>query len=56
MSISRGQLSNESEALLMRMKRPLPPGENPVKIMARREDVYLWNAKCLREMDGKQYV
>lgn len=35
------------------MKRPLPPGERPVRLMARREDVFLWNAKCLIEMPGK---
>lgn len=50
---NRGELSLESQQLLQRMKRPLPPWERHVRLMDRREDVFLWNAKCLREMPGK---
>lgn len=35
------------------MKRLFSFGERFVRLMVRREDVFLWNVKCFREMLGK---
>ena len=47
-----GEISLESEFLLQRLKRNLPPGEEPTHLFALNFDVDIWNARKFLEMEG----
>lgn len=47
-----GSISLETEQLLYRLKRNLPPGEEPTHLFALNFDVDIWHAKKLCEMEG----
>lgn len=52
--VSKGTLlSEESLALLQRMKRPLPPGPPPVRLCAKKFDCDVFNASKLFDFPGE---
>ncbi|XP_062584328.1 uncharacterized protein LOC134246079 [Saccostrea cucullata] len=51
--VSKGNMTDESLALLRRMKRPLPPGPPPVRLCAKKFDCDVYNASKLIDMQGE---
>lgn len=51
--LSKGRISEATEHLLMRLQRPLPPGDLPIKLFALNFDVEKCNSDCLLDMPGK---
>ena len=50
--LAKGVCTLETEQLLMRLQRPLPPGPNPTRLFALRYDVEKCNSDNLLEMPG----
>lgn len=51
--LSRGDVTDDTDKFLKRMKRPLPPGSPPTKLFARNFDVDKFNSDSLMDMEGK---
>lgn len=47
-----GSISVETDNLLQRLKRTLPPGEEPVKLFSLNFDVDVCNARLLGDLEG----
>ncbi|XP_063406721.1 uncharacterized protein LOC134690660 [Mytilus trossulus] len=54
--IARGELQTETEQLLNRLRRPLPPGPEPIRLCARNFDCYIFNATKLMDLPGDYTV
>ena len=54
--VSRGNLPHDSLCLIKRLSRPLPPGDEPIRLCARNFDCYIFNSCKLMEMDGEEHV
>ncbi|CAC5417224.1 PIF1 [Mytilus coruscus] len=54
--IARGELQTETEHLLYRLRRPLPPGPEPIRLCARNFDCYIFNATKLMDLPGDYTV
>lgn len=51
--LSRGDVTDDTDKFLKRMKRPLPPGSPPTKLFARNFDVDKFNSDSLMDTEGK---
>ena len=47
-----GKITLQSEQLISRLKRQLPPGNEPTYLFSLNFDVDMWNAKKLCEIEG----
>jgi hypothetical protein len=54
--LSRGEISSDTESFLMRKKRNLPPGDQPVKLFARNYDVDKFNSDNLIANKGNNKI
>ncbi|VDI27813.1 Hypothetical predicted protein [Mytilus galloprovincialis] len=50
--ISRGELPTDTHNLLKRLQRPLPPGNDPIRLFARNFDREVYNASRLLDLEG----
>ncbi|CAC5386233.1 PIF1 [Mytilus coruscus] len=50
--ISRGELPTDTHNLLKRLQRPLPPGNDPIRLFARNFDREVYNASRLIDLEG----
>ncbi|CAC5408438.1 PIF1 [Mytilus coruscus] len=50
--ISRGELPTDTRNLLKRLQRPLPPGNDPIRLFARNFDREVYNASRLIDLEG----
>lgn len=51
--VSKGQLPSESVNLLRRLQRPLPHGDNPMRLFARNFDKEIFNSSLLIDLPGE---
>lgn len=51
--VSKDQLASESLNLLRRLQRPLPPGDNPMRLYARNFDEEIFNSSLLKDLPGE---
>lgn len=54
--LERGVPSDVTNALMMSLGRPLPPGDDPVILYATNLDVQWHNAMTLEQMDGEEHM
>jgi hypothetical protein len=50
--ISRRDLPIDTLNLLRRLQRPLPPGDKPIRLLAKNFDSEVYNASCLLDLEG----
>jgi hypothetical protein len=50
--ISRRDLPIDTLNLLRRLQRPLPPGDKPIRLLAKNFDREVYNASCLLDLEG----
>lgn len=54
--VSKGDLPEDTLNLIKRLNRPLPPGDDPIRLCARNFDCFVFNSCKLMDMDGKVHV
>ncbi|KAL3861919.1 hypothetical protein ACJMK2_007931 [Sinanodonta woodiana] len=50
--VSKGEIPEDTKNLILRLQRPLPPGDDPIRLCGRNFDCDIFNACKLMEMDG----
>ena len=54
--VSKGELPTDTLQLLQRLKRPLPPGEDPVRLCSRHFDCDVYNSSRLMDLEGEMSI
>ncbi|KAL3881351.1 hypothetical protein ACJMK2_027801 [Sinanodonta woodiana] len=50
--VSKGEIPEDTKNLILRLQRPLPPGDDPIRLCGWNFDCDIYNACKLMEMDG----
>ena len=54
--VARGDMPEDTLNLLTRLKRPLPPGDEPIRLCARNFDCFIYNACRLMDFEDDETV
>lgn len=54
--VARGDMPEDTLNLLTRLKRPLPPGDEPIRLCARNFDCFIYNACRLMDLEDDETV
>lgn len=54
--VARGDMHEDTLNLLTRLKRPLPPGDEPIRLCARNIDCFIYNACRLMDLEDDETV